>query len=454
MQTLIVGGGISGLACAYALKKAGVQAQVMEASASPGGMIRSEKRNGYLLEAGPQSFSATPELLALCKELGIEKDLVEAPPKAPRYLLIGGKLRPAPLSPPAFFASPLFSMKTKWSVVRDLFGHSAAPVEEESVAAFVRRKFSGELLDKLAGPFVSGIYAGDPEQLSLRGAFPQLYEAEKSAGSVIRGMMRAAKSKEGPRERPKLCNFREGNDTLVRALAANLGANLRCNARVVSIQKEVTGSGSTGQRFAVEVQTQDGAETFVTDNVVMAAPTYVAGSLLKNVAPSLPEALARIEYAKMAVVSLGYKQSAVKRSMDGFGFLVPRSEGLRVLGTVWNSSLFPARAPEGHILLTSFVGGATDPDASKIASEELVAAVHQEIAPVMSIAEQPVFSSVEIHERAIPQYDLGHTARIVALERAAATRKNLKLAGNYLHGPAIGACVEQALKAASELTAL
>ncbi len=209
-----MGGGISGLVCAYALRKAGIDAQLVEASPRPGGVIRSERRDGFLLELGPQSFNGTAPLIELCRDLGIEGQLVQAPRHAARYVLVDGALRQVPLSPPAFFASSLFSAGTKWSILRDLFGRSRPPEEDESVAAFVRRKFSAELLEKLVGPFVSGIYAGDPERLSLRGAFAQLHAAEKSAGSIVRGMMRAARAKKGPRERPTLLSFRDGNETL------------------------------------------------------------------------------------------------------------------------------------------------------------------------------------------------------------------------------------------------
>ena len=207
VPVLIVGAGISGLACAYHLRKSGIDAQIVEAASHPGGVMRSERRDGFLLELGPQSFSGTPPLRNLCRDLGIENELIEAPHSAPRFLLINGQLKPAPLSPPAFFASSLFSPKTKFSIVRDLLGRSAPPYVDESVAAFTLRKFSAELLDKLVGPFVSGIYAGDPKKLSLRAAFPQLHEAERSAGSVIRGMIRAAKSKPSPKQRPTLQSF-------------------------------------------------------------------------------------------------------------------------------------------------------------------------------------------------------------------------------------------------------
>src|SRR6267143_2550826 len=226
IPVLVVGGGISGLVCAYALRKSGIEAQLVEASPRPGGVIHSVTRDGFLLELGPQSFSSTSELRQLCAHLGISNELLQAPPRAPRYVLIAGQLRPVPLSPPAFFMSSLIDGSTKWAVLRDIFGKSISPDADESVAAFVRRKFSPQILDRLVGPFVSGIYAGDPEQLSVRSAFPQLYEAEKAAGSITRGMSRLAKSKKGPRERPTLQSFREGSETLVRALGNKLGTAL------------------------------------------------------------------------------------------------------------------------------------------------------------------------------------------------------------------------------------
>src|ERR1700720_1798271 len=209
LPILIVGGGISGLVCAYALRKAGIEAQLVEASTKPGGVIRSEIREGFLLDLGPQSISGTAALRSLCADLGIADQVEQAPSAAPRYVLIDGVLKAVPLSPPAMLSSSFLSPRTKWRIARDALGTTRAPEEDESVAAFVRRKFGAELLERLGGPFVSGIYAGDPERLSLRAAFPQLHEAEQTAGSVIRGMRRAAKSRRGPRERPTLMSFRD-----------------------------------------------------------------------------------------------------------------------------------------------------------------------------------------------------------------------------------------------------
>jgi oxygen-dependent protoporphyrinogen oxidase len=448
VPVLIVGAGISGLTCAYSLGKSGIDAQVVDASPRPGGVIRSECREGFLLELGPQSFSGTPQLLELCRDLGIANELVEAPPRAARFLLINGQLKPAPLSPPAFFASSLFSAKTKWSILRDALGRTHPPGADESIATFTRRKFSPELLDKLVGPFVSGIYAGDSEKLSLRAAFPQLFEAERSAGSIIRGMMRASKTKPGPKQRPTLQSFRNGNEALIKALAASLGPALRTETSVTEIHRTST-EGST--KYEATLTVRGSIEQITADNVVVATPTNAAATFLQNLHGQVSSTLASIQYAPIAVISLGYRKSDVARSLDGFGFLVPRSEGLRTLGTVWNSSLFPGRAPDGQALLTSFVGGATDPQATTLSPDELIAMVHKEIAPLLQIGQSPAFSDATLYPRALPQYNLGHVERMASLQKLRAELPGLWLAGNYLRGPSIGACVEQALSVAEEI---
>ena len=446
------------MVCAHALRKAGVDALLLEASGRAGGAIHSQRRDGHLLEFGPQSFSGTAPLVALCSELGIAGEIVLAPPHAPRYVLVGGSLKQVPLSPPAFLASTLLNARTKWAIARDLLGKSHAPEQDESVAAFVRRKFSAELLDRLAGPFVSGVYAGDPERLSLRSAFPMLHDAENRKGSVIRGMM--TKSGERPRQRPTLQSFRDGTETLTRAIATGLGDRLQLNARVTRVELDAAGAS-----LQLTMRTPGKEDTILANNVIVATPADVAGELLHDVNPSLGSLLGAIEYASVAVVSLGYRRSIVGHPLAGFGFLVPRSAGLRVLGTVWNSSLFPGRAPDGQVLLTSFVGGATDPGAAALSPEELTSLVDNEVAPLMKIRQDTTagrsepgpykfrgsFSHVTIYPRALPQYNLGHADRLAAIEGHRTKFPNLWLAGNYLRGPSIGACVEQSLSVANEI---
>jgi oxygen-dependent protoporphyrinogen oxidase len=452
VPTLVVGAGISGLVCAHALRKAGVDAQVVESSAFPGGVIRGERRDGYLLEFGPQSFNATSALLNLCRELHIDDQLLQAPRAAPRYVLVKGMLRPVPLNPPAFIASSLFNPLTKLRVLRDILGRSTPPQNEESVAAFTRRKFSRELLDKLVGPFVSGIYAGDPEKLSLRSAFPQLYEAEKSAGSVIRGLLFSARKRGASAEKPTLQTFREGNETLISALAASLGSNLRCGVTAQRVRRTMASRDSKTDTptFELTLLANDREELLTTNRLIIATPAHQAATLLRDVDSQFESALSPIPYAPVAVVSLGYPKSALRHSLEGFGFLVPRSSGLRILGTVWNSSLFPNRAPDGHVLLTSFVGGATDPGAVPLPESEIVSTVHRELASILGISRPPPFSHVQASQRAIPQYNLGHIQRMDQLSEIQNKHQSIRLIGNYLRGPALGACIEQALTVAQE----
>jgi protoporphyrinogen/coproporphyrinogen III oxidase len=447
VPALVVGGGISGLVCAYALQKTGIQVLVVEASARPGGVIHSVTRDGFLLEFGPQSFTGTLHLRSLCADLGIADQLMEAPAHAPRYVLIDGKLWPVPMNPVAFFLSPLINGSTKWALVRDTFGKSVPPDADESVASFLRRKFSNQLLDRLVGPFVSGVYAGDPEKLSMRSAFPKVHEAEQAAGSIIRGMMRLAKNKKGPRERATLNTFREGNETLVRALASKLGSALVTRTGAANIYRQNDGS------YHVSLEGENGSDPVSAKSIIFATPTNVTGRLLAQLEPAFESLLAPVEYAAVAVVSLGYAKKDIGHALDGFGFLVPRSAGLRILGTVWNSSLFAGRAPDGHALLTTFVGGATDPDAARMSSEMLSELVHREIAPLLAIKCNPMFCNVTIWPRALPQYNLGHGDRLASIANNMSRFPGLFLTGNFLRGPAIGACTEQALAVAEEVKA-
>jgi protoporphyrinogen/coproporphyrinogen III oxidase len=442
-SAIVIGAGISGLACAYALKKRGVDVLVLDASDSPGGMIRSVEENGYLFEAGPQSFSTTPKLSSLINDLGLTSELVIAPAKAPRYILVNGKLRAVPLSPGAFLGSSLLSWSTKFSLLSEPFRKSFPPEHDESIAAFVRRKFKPELLELLAGPFVSGIYAGDPEKISLRAAFPSIHEAEKSAGSIVRGMKAAAaRERSGPRMKASLASFAQGNQALINAFAGKLGDSLRTGVRITEIAKTNEGG------FTIAA----GDVAFQAKHLVAATPTFHAAPLLRSLAPAAAIALSQIEYAPVAVVSLGYRRADVAHSLDGFGFLVPHGAKLKILGTIWNSSLFPGRAPEGHIQLTTFLGGATDPDTAALPDSSLVDLVHRELKPILGLKSLPAASHVTSYAHAIPQYNLGHLDRLATITTDHGRVPGLHLTGNYVKGPAIGTCIEHAVEVAESIS--
>lgn len=442
-SVIVVGAGISGLACAHALKKSGHDILVIDSEAHPGGIIRSASDSGFLFEAGPQSFNNTSRLAALIHDLGIAGELIVAPPRAPRYVLLNGKLKAVPLSPPALLTTSLLSWSTKFSLLAEPFRTTRPPNQEESVASFVRRKFTGELLDRLVAPFVSGIYAGDPKVLSLAGAFPQVYEAEKSAGSIIRGMKRAAKQNPS-QDRPALASFRNGNHTLTNALAKFLGPSLLLNTRVSSIGR------STNGEFSVIAETTSGAQNFTCRNLVLATPTKTAAEIGHGLAPAVSKLLAEIEYAPISVISLGYRRANVSNSLHGFGFLVPKTAQYRLLGAVWNSSLFPGRTPADHVLLTTFQGGALDTIGAlhRYENPELV---HDELAQILGIFASPVITRKTFYENAIPQYNLGHLDRLAAIQSELAKIPGLHLTGNYLKGPAIGTCVEHAQSVAESV---
>ncbi len=446
VQTIIIGGGISGLACAYRLRQMDIPVLLLERARRVGGVIESVEQNGFLFELGPQSFLSTDKLLEVIGALGLGPELLRASPHAPRFVLAKGRLERVPMSPPELLTSSLLSRSTKWRLASEPFRRSQPPEEDESVAGFVRRKFGAELLDRLAGPFVSGVYAGDPEKLSLRSAFPSVYAWEKQYGSVLRGTMKSR-----PRERKArsaLCSFSHGVATLVRALGERLGEAVRCGASVASVTRsKANGKG----QFTLQVNGPEGAQLLTANAVVVATETPAAGQLLAGVSAEFPVCFERIEYAPVAVVAVGYRREQVSHPADGFGFLVARQEGLRVLGCVWNSSLFPGRAPKGMVNLTSFAGGATDAEICEWSEERIGETVGREVAEVLKISGPPVTRLISRHRRALPQYNLGHGSRVAALREACARVPGLFLAGNYLEGPAIGACVEQAFRVAESV---
>ena len=445
--TVVVGAGISGLTCAHALKRSGQNVLVLEASDKPGGMIQSVEEDNFLFELGPQSFSATEPIFRLCDELGIANQLIEAARRSPRFILIDGQLLPVPLSPLSFFTSSLLSWRTKFSILAEAFRTSPPPNVDESVASFVRTKFTPELLDRLVGPFVSGIFAGDPEQLSLRAAFPKIYEAEKLSGSVIRGSLRLAKTKSKPAagRRTGLYSFRKGNATLVRTLAESLGDSLRCGVKVVSqVERR-----ETGFRFKVESGAK--VDELHAGRLVFSTPTWANFDLLLEILPDAGFPFRDIEYAHVTVVSHGYHRSQIGADLRGFGFLIPRSQKIETLGTVWNSSLFPERAPADHVLLTSFLGGACNKNSLLNSPEEAAAVVRADLAKILSISGVPVVERVTAYNAAIPQYNLGHMVRLDRIRESVAKVPGLWLTGNYWNGPSIGSCVEHALSVAESI---
>jgi len=447
MQVVVIGGGISGLTCAFELQRHGVQTLLLEKSGRVGGVIESVQQEGFLFELGPQSFLSSESLLELIRQLDLEAALLRGDSRAPRYVLLGGRLRAVPMAPPSLLTTSLLGAGSKLRLLSEPFRKTHPPEEDESVAAFVRRKFGTELLDNLVGPFVSGVYAGDPETLSLRSAFPSLYEWEKNYGSVIRGAMKSRSQKDASKDkaRPTLCTFRQGVAALPQALHRQLEGVVRTGVEIQALRRGKV-NGST--QFDLTLTSEGKTETVSADAMVMAAAAEPAARILSTLSAKSSELLSRIRYSPVIVVSTGYRRDDVGHPLEGFGFLVPRKEGLQLLGTVWSSSLFPGRAPDGMVSLASFVGGATNPSSLEMPDDALLSTVDGELARVLNITAAPVTRAVRKYLHAIPQYPVGHSETRKALADEAARFPGLFFAANYIEGPAIPVCIEQATKTA------
>ena len=382
-------------------------------------------------------------MLDLVRELGIEGDLETADPHAPRFVYLHGRLKKIPMTPQALLASSFLGVNSRFKIASEPFRSSKPPAKEESVADFVRRKFGHEILEYLVAPFVSGVYAGDPETLSLKAAFPTLEEWEREYGSVLRGAMKSRSDAEKRAGPPPLCSFRDGVASIANAIASKLGDSLRVGAQVVSVAR------ASGYEICFEQAGR--SEKLTAAAVVVSTPAYIASHQVASISSPLAHTLSGVAYAPVAVVASGYYDRQIAEGLTGFGFLIPRSEKVRTLGTVWNSSLFPGRAPDGSVVMTSFIGGATDPKLVEHSDAEIAAIVEAENARILGITGPPIASVVWKYVKALPQYNLGHGHIVEAIREGERQNPGLFFCGNYLAGPALGKCVETATQTAQAI---
>ena len=456
IDSIIIGAGISGLVIAHRLKKLGRQVLLIESTDRIGGVIQTEEVEGFTIERGPNSLRGTHEFLDLVEELNLGAELVTAKPQLPAYVYADQQLHAVPMSPPALIKTRLISGSAKLRLLREPFVKKRREKVEESIASFVKRRLGPEILERLVAPFLSGVYAGDPERLSVQACFPKLAGFESESGSIFSGALgtfRAGRATRQSQPKParslrpyRLCSFRRGLQTLPQSLARSIGYGILTEARVTAVERI-----TPGQLARVTIEDRHGQRTFETPILVIATPSFAAARLLHHYAPELTLLITGIQYAPIASVPLAYRADQITRPLDGFGFLAPRSEGLRMLGSIWNSTLFGDRAPDGWICTTNFIGGATDPEAAGLDPDELTRLVHQDLARVLSIKGAPRILPVTRYERAIPQYNLGHAARIAKISTALDNYPGLRQAGNYLPGVSLGDCIKQAEQIASEI---
>jgi oxygen-dependent protoporphyrinogen oxidase len=468
-RVAIIGGGISGLAAAHRLlehsraERRELEILLLEGGARTGGVIRTERRERFLLEGGPDSFiSEKPEAIRLAERLGISSRLIETNADNRRSFIVRkGLLLPVPegfqlLAPSRFWpfvTTGIFSWPGKARMALDLLLPRRAGANgdgDESLAQFVRRRLGREALERMAQPMVGGIYTADPEQLSLRATMPRFLEMERSHRSLIRAMW-----KQGRRQSAALTSgtsgaryslflsFEGGMQTLADELARQLPpASIRLNHRVERIMFD----DATG-RWQIHSQ----GETVEADAVCLALPAYGASALLRDVNTELAAELQAIPYASTATVNLGYRRRDIPHALDGFGFVVPFVEQRSVLACTFSSVKFANRAPEDYALLRAFVGGALQPEMFELDEEAMTKAVRRDLRDLLGINAPPSFVHVEKWPRSMAQYHLGHVERVERIKRQLLLLPTLKLAGNAYEGAGIPDCIRSGERAADEL---
>jgi len=434
----IVGGGITGLTAAFRLRRMKVPVVLYEASGRVGGVIQSVQRDGYLAEFGPNTILETsPTIASLIRDLGLEAErLYSDPCAAQRFIVRDSRPVPVPASPPGFFTSRLFSASAKWQLLKEPFVAPAPPDVEETVAALVLRRLGREFLDYAINPLVAGIYAGDPARLSVKQAFPKLHALEQRYGSLIKGQIFGARERKRRAEvskqnAPKL-SFRDGLQTLIDRLRRELGDAVRLQATVTRLRESPEGWTLTVRDNGREELRQHGA-------VLLAAPAYKLADIELHAAADLSlRPLSRVEYPPVASVVLGFRRADVAHPVQGFGMLIPQVEGFRILGTIFSSSLFPNRAPAGHVTLTSYVGGTRAPELAMRSGDELVDLTLQDLRTILGVTGPPTFRHHVVYPRAIPQYVVGYGRLRDLMSEWEARAPGLFLAGHYRDGISLG----------------
>jgi oxygen-dependent protoporphyrinogen oxidase len=449
-RIVIVGGGIAGLSVAWAVRwrDPGAHLTVLERGSRTGGNVRTEHVAGYTCESGPDGFlDNAPETLRLVRQIGLERRLLASRDAArKRYIFRRGQLHQVPTSPQAMITSGLLSPLAKLRVLCEPLAWSR-PDDDESIHAFARRHIGEEAASVLVDAMVSGIFAGDARALSLRACFPRMFDLEAEHGSLVRAML-ATRKQRTAEDSPgapagKLTSFTSGMSELVDALTDMLADVVRLETRVLDVRCD-RGAGHWN------ILTPTGP--IEADAVVLAGPAADSSECLRTCDAPLARELDGITTASLVVLALGYDAAAI-RPLDGFGFLVPRGEGIRTLGALWETSIYPNRAPAGKALLRIMVGGASDRDAVTLTDEELLGIVSRDLETTMGITARPEFVRLTRHHRGIPQYERGHLSRLARIDGLVAAHSGLHLAGNSYRGVSMNSCIAEADRIAEAVLA-
>lgn len=481
LRVVVVGGGITGLAAAHRLqelsRERGVAIDLALCEARPrlGGTVATEQIDGYLIEAGPDSFlTEKPWGLSLCDRIGLTPHLIEPRPLHRRTFVVhGGHLHPLPdgfhLLAPArlrpLLQSRLFSWKGKARMAMDLVLPRGPACGDESLAGFVTRRFGREVLERVAQPMVAGIYTADPETLSLAATMPRFLEMERGYRSVIRALRRNRPAREASGPRWSLFVTPAGGmEALVTALAAQLPAAAVRTGRQVVVLREATGGGDAAKRDGEPEKREerrgapgryrvglDNGASLAAEGVIVATEAHRASRLVAPLDSDLSALLGAIPYASSATVTLAYRREDVSHPLDGFGFVVPRTEGRPVLACTFSSVKFPGRAPEGGVLLRMFLGGALEAGVLDRDDAALAAVATEQVRELLGSRAAPHLVRVHRHPASMPQYLVGHLDRVAAITARCAGHPGLALAGAAYRGVGIPDCIRSAEEAAERV---
>lgn len=442
-RVIVAGGGIAGLTCAFTLEAEAarlgrtVDVLVIDAGHQAGGHARTVDDTGWLVERGPNGFlDSEPETMALIEELGLSRQLVEANAEARRrFVLRGGALVAVPSSPPALLSSSIISWPAKLRLLREPWAPAAPPDADETVFEFAERRLGPEVAEVLVDTAVAGISAGDSRLLSMRSHFPFLVEWQRNHGSLFRALL--ARRKTAPKP-PRLLSFTHGLGTLPRTLADRLAPRVLTGRAITTVSRHA-------QMWHVQLA---GGSSLTADHVVFTTPAAQTSAMVRELDRELAGDLAEIPYAGLAVVALGYAAASLRRSLDGYGYLVARSEQLATLGVLWESSIFPGRAPDGAVLLRVFLGGSRRPEVVGLDEPALITLARTELVMSLGIADRPITQHVFRWPAAIAQYTVGHDERVRAIRERLATHAGLHLCGTACDGVSFNQAIAAARRTA------
>jgi len=447
LPVAVIGGGLTGLTAAWQLRRAGVPVVVLEASPRPGGVIASTRDGAWLWETGPNTLlEGSADVAAFVDAVGLGgRRLYAADSAKNRYVVRGGKLIAMPTSPLGFLGTKMFSWRAKLGLAGEPWRAKSPADAEESVADFVVRRLGQEFLDYAVNPFVGGVYAGDPRRLSVRHGFPKLHALEQEHGSLLRGALKRRNTSGGPKGR--IFSFPEGLAELPRALATSLGEAVQFGARVQTVRP-------AAGRWEITSEAGGQTSTGSFSAVLCALPADALASLRFEGVPAAGQLaeLREIEQPPVVSVFSGYRREDIAHPLDGFGLLMPEVEHRRILGTLFSSSLFPGRAPAGHVALTTFVGGVRAPELTQLDDAGLRRLVREELGDLLGVSDEPVYWHVQRWAHAIPQYTLGYgrfKAIFAAVEAAA---PGLHFGGNARDGISLANCIESGRRLARAVT--